>query len=236
LVPRGSIEYVSRSVQVPTNREVIWTPPCDPSDKAIGGGFSLGDRSLYLIRSQPNPGADFRKWLVKAGTRGVSARIGADSVCVREELVNNLKHLERTQAGTNVVNVGTERCPEGTYLLSGGGSTREGDAKQVRWSHIRPGGGSQADPPKDWAVGAVVDDLPGREKRMWSHALCGKLGDPRAVGGGAGGEEDNGGKNKKDNKKQGKHGEGIKVGKNIVKVGGIRIANGEVRVGSIRIP
>jgi hypothetical protein len=186
LVPRDSVRHHEFVVQVPKDREVTFTPGCGPSYKAIGGGFSLGSRPDFghLIRTQPNPGADFEKWIVKVGTgEGVSARMGAYAVCVREDLVKDLRLLERTQAGTNVVNVGTERCPQGTYLLSGGGSTREGDAKEIRWSHIRPGGGggSVANPPYDWAVGAVVRD-PGREKRLWSFAMCGTLGDQQAVG------------------------------------------------------
>ena len=36
--------------------------------------------------------------------------IGATAVCVPKDLVKDLRFLERTQAGTNAVNVGTERC------------------------------------------------------------------------------------------------------------------------------
>ncbi len=190
LVPAAGFQYTRGIVQVhPRNTQEI-APDCQRRFKAIGGGFSLANDSLYLIRSQPNPGNGFRSWIVAAGVPGGTSgggELNAYSVCVREDLVKNLKSFDNAETGRGTVQVGTERCPQGTYLLSGGGGTSERDAEMLHFSHIRPGGGSQADPPKDWAVGAVSGDFPWVSKTVHAHALCGTLGDQQP--GGGGGEE-----------------------------------------------
>ncbi len=184
LVPPVSIHYPSRTVEVGASEKRELTPDCRGSYKAIGGGFGLGNTFFHLIRSQPNPGNGFRSWIVKAlnypgGSATRRGDLSAYSVCVREESVKNLKFLDRAQTGTNFVQVGTERCQQGTYLLAGGGGTAEGDARYIEWSHIRPGGGSQADPPKDWAAGAQGDWF---SVTIHAHAMCGELVGPKAGG------------------------------------------------------
>ena len=89
-----------------------------------------------------------------------------------------------------MINVDTERCPRGTYLLGGGaGTTSRDEADKIRWSHIRPGGGSQADPPKDWAAGAKGwgSGSTFLNRTIHAHAMCGELVGPQAGAKGGGG-------------------------------------------------
>jgi len=175
LVPTNGIDYPSRTVQASSGEKEL-TPPCEASSKAIGGGFDMSNGNRRLIRTQPNPGNGFRSWIVKVNTSGKGGDISAYSVCVREELVKDLKFLQRAQTGRNVINVGTERCPQGTYLLGGGAGRPEGDWG-VDWSHIRPGGGNNVVQPKDWAAGAVGPF--GFQRTIHAHAMCGELVGPK---------------------------------------------------------
>ncbi len=181
-MPPEGIDYPSRTVQANKGSKEL-TPDCAASSKAIGGGFDMSNKYRKLIRTQPNPGNGFRSWIVKVGTAGEGGDIKAYSVCVREGLLKDKapKLLERAQTDRSVVNVGTERCPQGTYLLGGGAGTSDNDSTYTRWSHIRPGGGSQADPPKDWATGAKATLV---RITLHAHALCGRLGSESLGGGG----------------------------------------------------
>jgi hypothetical protein len=157
---------------------------------AIGGGFAfvaLHHTALDLTRNQPNPGGQFSSWIVRVNNIGGPQDVRAYSVCIRKDLVKDLRFIEKTEKNRGVINSNTERCPQNTYLLSGGGSVPEQqDETAINWSHIRPGGGSEADPPKDWAVGAMDMRIFRFSNLMISaHAICGRLGS-KSLGGGGG--------------------------------------------------
>jgi len=246
LVPRGDSLYyptLSKELRANTKSERI-APGCRPSYKAIGGGFRLENSSLYLIGSHPYFVFDFYSWVVDAGSRAQGGKVTAYAVCIRSDLVKGQTFRQAQRPDTNIINASTERCPQDTYLLTGGGATREGDAPKLSWSHIRPGGGSQADPPKDWAAGAKDERFVGfGSLSVFAYAICGRLGSGAlGVGGEDGADNGNDSKKKdkkkgaKNNKKQGKHGGGsIKIGKNFVKVGDIRIGKNFVKVGGVKV-
>ncbi len=184
LVPPEDIHYPDKTAQNPRFTYTQLTPDCRASYQAIGGGFDMskgGPTDRLLVRSQPNPGGGFGSWIVKVNTlKAPGGDVTAYSVCIQKGLVKNLGSSQRAQNGiSGIVQVGTERCQQGTYLLAGGGGTAEGDARYIEWSHIRPGGGSQADPPKDWAVGAKGGFT---KSTIHSHAMCGELVGPKDGG------------------------------------------------------
>jgi hypothetical protein len=189
LVPRGdSLYYASSSATIRARSAAVFTPPCRSTHMAIGGGFAfvaLHHNALDLTRNQPNPGGQFSSWIVRVNNIGGPQDVRAYSVCIRKDLVKDLRFIEKTEKNTGVINSNTERCPQNTYLLSGGAGTADRYSNDIRWSHIRPGGGSEADPPKTWSAGAVdtrsirLTDIP-----LSAHALCGRLGSESLGGGG----------------------------------------------------
>ncbi len=196
LVPRGvdSLYHTSSNGSLPSYWEVELTPPCAATDMAIGGGFAFVGSEPWLIdltRSQPNPGGRFGSWIIKLENHdtGVPKRPAQDvrgySVCIRRDLVKDLAFQQDTEWGKNVINSNTSRCPENTYLLSGGAGTSNDNSNNILWSHIRPGGGSEADPPKTWSAGAEdfrifqVSKIP-----LTAHAMCGRFADQPGGGGG----------------------------------------------------
>ena len=187
LVPRGdSLYYTSDSGKIPgnSNSTSVLTPGCG-SHRAIGGGFSFGSENLWtrLVRTQPNPGSDFRSWIVAARNNDPSSfrpppqDMTAYAVCIRDDLWKDRAFIDTPSSGKGVINSNTTPCPANTYLLSGGGGTGNNNAEDILWSHIRPGGGSEADPPKAWSSGAIdaryfkVSNI-----AVHAHALCGRLG------------------------------------------------------------
>jgi hypothetical protein len=190
LVPSASKVLKSEQASLARNDQQL-TPDCSNQFKAIGGGYSFTNltsairakpidlRTIRLIRTQPNPGGQFRSWIVKAATngRGQAVDLKAWSVCVRQDLVKDLRFFDQPNADTGVINANTPRCPADTYLLSGGGGVAEGDVQNIAWSHIRPGGGSLSNPPENWSVGAKDLRLIRISKiTVHAHALCGRLG------------------------------------------------------------
>jgi hypothetical protein len=190
LVPRGdALYYASSYVPIPEKGARELRPGCQATHQAIGGGFGFGKGYNYnrqLIRTKLN---NPRSWSVMGYN---DARRDSDSpldlsayvVCIREDLVKDRRYLTKSSWDKGVLNSGTPRCPENTYLLSGGGSVPEQQNEtDINWSHIRPGGGSEADPPKDWAVGAIDTRLFRFSTLMISsHAICGRLGS-KSLGG-----------------------------------------------------
>ena len=182
LVPHGSIDYSDRNVEVPAGETRELTPDCRPFQQAIGGGFRLDNTTLYLIRSQPNPGNGFGSWIVAVGKKPQGrAGFAAWSVCVRKDLVKNLDHKDQpdSSGGVSGILTATARCPQGTYPLSGGGGTSNDNAKKILWSTLRPQWNlpSQQDP-IGWNA-AAKDDRTIRISNITIHAhsMCGRLGD-----------------------------------------------------------
>lgn len=201
VLPSASKVLKSEQASLAKNDQQL-TPDCSNQFKAIGGGYSFSNlttktsakpapsfQPFSLVRSQPNPGGQFRSWIVKATTSnwGGAVDLNAWSVCVRQDLVKNLNFFDQPAQDTGVINANTPRCPGETWLLSGGGGVAESDVQNIRWSHIRPGVGTQLEPPENWSVGAKdLRTIRVTKLTVHAHALCGKLGVQQAVGGGGG--------------------------------------------------
>jgi hypothetical protein len=194
LVPRGAdqLYYSSSSGQIPGNSKKELTPDCRATHRAIGGGFSFDSKDLHarLIRTQPNPGNGYRSWIVKALNADTSSfrpppqDLSAYAVCIRQEYLKDPMYDDVPSSDKGVINSNTRPCPENTYLLSGGGGTSDNAADDINWSHIRPGGSSEANPPKTWSSGAYDNRIFQTSKiTVHVHALCGRLGS-RGLGAG----------------------------------------------------
>ena len=98
----------------------------------------------------------------------------AYAVCVPNGVLKSLEPKSRSETGsgkfigTEVINVGSPHCPNGSYLLGGGTGVANDQADRINWSHNRPGGGNQ---PTDWAVS--VENYTWARRDVYSIAMCG---------------------------------------------------------------
>ena len=131
-MPRDdSLYYASSSATIRARTAAVFTPPCRSTHMAIGGGFAfvaLHHTALDLTRNQPNPGGQFSSWIVRVNNIGGPQDVRAYSVCIRKDLVKDLRFIEKTEKNRGVINSNTERCPQNTYLLSGGAGMAEKSA------------------------------------------------------------------------------------------------------------
>jgi hypothetical protein len=168
--------------------ETFW-PQCKADERVIGGGFDLlGKQRLNLMRTER--GNDGRSWGVGVWLdtswpfSNAETQIRSYRVCVPAGALKDLDYKSARTTQKQRVAAYTPKCPEGTYLLSGGAG-RPNEDTAPRWSRIAPGYDSNKNFTNNWGASAVHPTNELNTFTVFSFALCGRLADGDGQGAGA---------------------------------------------------
>jgi hypothetical protein len=184
----SGLRYAHDSTTIGKHETKTIKATCATDERAIGGGFEFGSRALDLVRSERSRG-DERSWETGArrGSASDSNSLNNWAVCLSRGALEDTQYLEATDTSTERAVAHTPRCPQGTYLLSGGAgmpnSAYDGHLS-ARWSNSSPPNeGAQS-----WKASAIQLASLGEKHppplTVHAFALCGSFADGDGGGGG----------------------------------------------------